>query len=262
MGTRFDSFLQSLVERLDNENTIGIAMAGSYARGDCGPYSDVDIQLFVRQMPAATNERAYLRCLDGYLVSISFTTLEDEYASLRNPKTAIRAIPGLRQLRILLDKDGSIAALKEFAEKTAWEPMQTDANAYASWNLAGCAEEIHKILAGLAQKDESKTLYATWGLTREMADTLLVLHGVFIPTENAYIDLAQETAGRTSDWTCLFRQATGLDPHLTDAPAFIGYGAASLRLYRETASLMQMILQPEDASVVNRTLQVIAEAGY
>ena len=55
--------------------------------------------------------------MKGYLVSVSLTTLEDAYDSLRNPKKAIWVIPGLRQARILLDKDGSIAALKEFAAK-------------------------------------------------------------------------------------------------------------------------------------------------
>jgi hypothetical protein len=262
MSTLSDSFLQSLVARLDDENTIGVTMAGSFARGEGRPYSDVDLQRYVRQMPVKASETYYLRFIDGYLVSIKTTTLEDEYASLRIPQQAIWTIPGLRQLCILLDKDGSIAALKEFAVKTTWGPLQTAADAYASWNLSGCAEEIHKILGGLAQRDESKTLYAIWGLTRELANTLLVQRGILIHTENAYIDLAQEAAGRSSDWTRQFRLAIGLDPLPPEEPAFIGYGAASLRLYRETARLLQSILLPEDAAVVNRTMEIIAEAGY
>ena len=170
MSILSDSFLQFLVAQLDNENTIGVIMTGSYARGEGGPYSDVDIHCYVRQMPATAAETSYLRYIEGYLVSVSLDRLEDAYASLRNPKKAIWAIPGLRQARILLDKDGSIAALKEFAAKAAWETLQTAANAYASWNLSGCAEEIYKILAGLAQKDEFKTLYAVWGLTHGLAN--------------------------------------------------------------------------------------------
>ena len=45
-----DSFLQFLVIQLDNENTIGVTMTGSYARGEDGSYSDVDIHFYVRQM--------------------------------------------------------------------------------------------------------------------------------------------------------------------------------------------------------------------
>ena len=262
MSVPSDSFLQSLVDWLDNENTVGVAMAGSYARGDGGQYSDVDIHHFVRQMPADPAETYFLRYMDGFLVSFSLTTLEDEYAYLRDPKKAILAIPGLRQLRILLDKDSTVAILQEFAAKITWEPMQAAADAYASWNISGCAEEVHKILAGLAQRNESKTLYAIWGLTRELANTLLVRCGILIPTENAYIDLVQEAAGRTSDWTRQFRLATGLEPFPPEEPHFVGYGKAGLCLYRETARLLQPVLSCEDANVVERTLEIIAEAGY
>ncbi len=237
-------------------------MAGSHARGEGERYSDVDIHCYVNQMPANAAVTNFLRYMGDYLVSISLTTLEEEYASLGNPKKAIWAIPGLRQLRILLDKDGSITALKEFAIKTEWEPMQEAANAYASWNLSGCAEEIHKILAGLAKRNESKTLYAVWGLTRELANTLLVQRGILIRSENDFIDLAQVAAGRTSDWTREFRLAIGLERQPPEEPAFIGYGAASLRLYRETARLLQNIIVPEDGSIVKSTLAIIEEAGF
>jgi hypothetical protein len=262
MNTLSDSFLEFLVAQLDNENTVGIAMTGSYARGEGGPFSDVDIHCYVRQMPAIAAETSYLRFMKGYLVSVSLTRLEDVYESLRNPKKAIWAIPGLRQVCILLDKDGSIAALKEFAAKAAWEALQASADAYASWNLSGCTEEIYKILSGLARRSESKTLYAIWGLTYELANTLLIQRGILIQTENAYIDLVQEAAGRTSDWTRQFRLAVGLDLLSPEKPAYIGYGVASLRLYCETARLLQNILTPKDASIVNQTMAIIVEAGY
>ena len=73
-----------------------------------GIYSDVDIRCYVRQMPVNEAEVYTMRYQDGYLVSIYLTTLENEYASLRSPQKAIWAVPGLRQSRILLDKDGSI----------------------------------------------------------------------------------------------------------------------------------------------------------
>jgi hypothetical protein len=262
MNTLSDSFLQFLVTQLDNANTIGVTMTGSYARGEGGRYSDVDIHCYVRQMPANAAETSYQRFVKDYLVSVTLTTPEAEYESLRNPQKAIWVMPGLRQSRILMDKDGSIAALKEFAAKVPWEALQTSADAYASWNLSGCTEEIHKILAGLARQDESKTLYAVWGLTRELANTLLVQRGILIQSENAYIDLVQETAGRSSEWTRQFRLAVGLDLLPPKKPAYLVYGVAGLRLYCETAKLLRDILLPEDASIVSQTLAIIAEAGY
>ena len=262
MSTLPDSFLQSLVAQLDNENTIGITLAGSFARGEGGEYSDVDIHQYVRKMPEKIADGFYLRTMDGYLVSIALVSLEEKSASLRDPTRAIWAVPGLCQERILLDKDGSIAALKEAAAKFTWEPLQAEADAFASWNLASMAEEVHKVLAGLAQQDGSRAIYATWGLVDDLAKTILVQKGVLIPTENILIILAQETAGRASEWTRQFRLACGLDPLPPGQPPFLGHAAAGLRLYYETARLMQAILQPEDAAVVSYAMKLIEKAGY
>ncbi len=257
-----DSFLQSLVSKLDNENTLGVVLAGSFARGEGGLFSDVDIRCYVRQPPVNAAEVYTMQYLDGYLVSFYLTTLVEEYASLRIPQKAIWAVPGLRQMRILLEKDGSISTLKEAAVKFTWEPLQAAADAYASWNLSGFAEETHKILSGLAERNESKTLNATAGLIHGLATTILVQRGVLIPTENAYLDLAQDTAGRASAWTRQFRLAIGLDPLPMDEPAFIGRGAAGLRLFCETGRLLQNILLPKDSAVIIQTVQIIGEAGY
>jgi len=257
-----ESFLHSLVAWLDDENTIGLALAGSFARGEGDPCSDVDLWHYLQQVPIAEESFPRLLFRDGYLVSITTTTLEKDYASLQNPERAIWAIPGLRQARILLDKDGALAALKETAEKATWSTLQAAADGYASRQLAGCAEEVHKIMGGLAQQDESRTLYAVWGLTRGLATALLVQRGVLISSENTYINSAQAAAGRTSAWACQFRLAIGLDPLPADEPIFFGYGLASLRLYRETFALLRHILLPEDIAVIGRTLEIMAEAGY
>ncbi len=142
MRSLTNSFLQSLVARLDNENTIGITLVGSFARGEGGEFSDVDIHQYVRKMPEKIADCFYLRHMDGYLVSIALVLLEDKYASLRDPKRAIWAITGLCQERILLDKDGSIAELKGAAANFIWEPLQAEADAFTSWNLSCMAEEV------------------------------------------------------------------------------------------------------------------------
>jgi predicted nucleotidyltransferase len=54
MSTLSDSFLQFFVTQLDNENTIGMTMTGSYARAEGAQYSDVDIHCYVWQMPCET----------------------------------------------------------------------------------------------------------------------------------------------------------------------------------------------------------------
>jgi hypothetical protein len=262
MNTLPDSFLKTLLAQLDNENSLGCMLTGSFARGEGSPFSDIDIWQVVREIPADENEQLSMRILDGYLVGIKLTTLEKEYAGLKNPEQAIWVIPGLRQASLIVDKDGSLATLKETAAKATWEPLQPAANAYASRMLSSNAEEVFKILDGLAQRKESKTLYALWGLTHGLSNALLVQRGILVHTENVYIDFAQAAAGQTSGWTRQFRQAVGLDPLPAGLPGYIGLGRAGLGLYRETVTLLKEILMPEDAVIINWTVESISGAGF
>jgi hypothetical protein len=262
METLPDPFIKKLADSLDGDNTLGVTLVGSFARGEGGPYSDVDLWLFVRQEAGQRAAPVSYEYQAGRLVTVKTTTLEKEYSSLQNPRKALWTIPALRQSRILLDQDGSIAALKIAAETAAWEPLQKAADAFASSTLASTSEEIHKILDGLARLDESKTAFAIWGVTQNLSEAILVQRGMFVPTENVYLDRAQEAAGRTSGWTRQFRLALGLDPLPPGEPTFIGYGQAGLRLFRETAGLLQDILQPEDARIVDLTLKILKKAGY
>ncbi len=257
-----EPFLQKLVALLDDGNTLGIVLEGSLARGDGDRFSDIDIYHYLRQMPAGPVRPYSLQVVDGYLVSVSQTNIEAEYASLRIPEQAIWSIPALRQARILLDKDGSLAALQEAARQASWEPLQQAANAYAGWNLSGCGEEVRKVLSGLARQDESKVLYATWSLARGLANALLVQRGAFVSSENEFIHAAQQAAGRDSAWTCQFRRATGLDLSRTEGPAYRWYGLADLALYRESVTILWQVLPAGEKLVVDQTLQLVAEAGY
>jgi hypothetical protein len=262
MTTPLDSLLRSLVSKLDDDNTVGVTMAGSLARGEGNRYSDVDIQHYVRVVPATKVEANSLRFLDGFLVSVHTNSLEEETAGLRDPHRAIWVVPGLRQARILLDKDGSVACLIESAKAFRWSDIQPAADAMASWQLCNLAEEVYKILGGLEKRDESKVLYAIASMHFDLVETLLVQRGVLVPTENAYFDLAQAAAGRDSEWTRQLRLAAALDPLPADRPVYVTRGVACMNLYRITTDLMAGILRPEEAAVVRRTLAVMTEAGY
>jgi hypothetical protein len=257
-----DPFLRSLVSRLDDQNTIGITMAGSLARGESDKFSDIDIQHYVRILPEKKTKANSLRFLDGFLVSIHASLLEDEADCLLNPHRAIWVVPGLQQARILLDKDGSVARLVESARNFCWSHIQPAADALVSWQLCGLAEEVHKILGGLETRNESKTIYAVSSLLFDLVETLLVQHGILVPTENAYFDLAQKTAGWNSEWTRQLRLAAALEPLPHGIPAYVTRGIAAINLYRLTASLVAEFLRPDDAAVVHRSIAIAREAGY
>jgi hypothetical protein len=257
--TLSDSFIQSILKRIDSPDVIGAGIVGSYARGQEGQYSDVDVDIFVNRLPENPYDRYTLRYWDDKLISLKYTLLDEERAALSDPRRAIWAVPGLRGMKILLDKDGSMAFLQRAARDFDWLPLQPAADAFAAEEIMGNAEEVHKILNGLARGHESTVLYATWGLVKNMLEAVAVQRGLLIISENRYFDIIQESVGRDSKWTGTFRTAWGLDPASSQ---YQTRGAAALRLYRLSAAMFDALIPEKHRDVVNHTLQIIKDAGY
>ena len=254
-----DPFTQSVLQKIDSPDVIGVGIVGSYARGQESKYSDVDIDIYVNKPPANPYDRYTLRYWEDKLVSLKQTLLDDERAALTNPRRAIWAVPGLRGMKILLDKDGSMAALQKAAIEFDWSTLQSAADEFAAEETMGNAEEVHKILNGLARRHESTVLYASWGLVKNMLEAVAVQKGIMMISENRYFDLIQDAVGRDSKWTSAFRTAWGLDPVSSQ---YRRRGAAALKLYQLSAEMFDALIPEKHRDVVNKTLQAIQEAGY
>jgi len=254
-----DTFIQSVLETIGSPDILGVGIVGSYSRGQESKYSDVDFDIFVSKVPDNPYDRYTLRYWDGKLVSLKYTLLDDERSALTNPRRAIWAVPGLRGMKIVLDKDGSLTALQQAAHVFDWSSLQSAANEYAAEEVTGCAEEVHKILNGLARGHESTVLYATWGLVNGMLSAVVVQRGLMIVSENRYFDLIQDSVGRNSQWTRAFRAAWGLDPN---ASQYQSRGTAALMLYRLTAAMFDELIPEKHRDVVSITMHLIREAGY
>lgn len=254
-----NTFIQSILEKIDSPNVIGVGIVGSYARGQENQYSDIDFDIYIHKPLEDPNESYTLRYWDNKLVSLKYTLLDEERSALTNPRRAIWAVPGLRGMRILLDKDGSMAALQKAACEFEWSPLQPAADEFAAEEIMGNAEEVHKILNGLARAHESTVLYATWGLVKNMLEAVAVQKGLMIVSENRYFDLIQDAVGRDSKWTAAFRTAWGLD---YASSQYQPRGAAALKLYRLTATMFDELIPERHREVINNTLRLIKEAGY
>jgi len=254
-----DPFIKSVLERIDSPEVIGVCIVGSYSRGQESRYSDVDFDVFARKLPASDYDRYTLRYWDGKLVSLKYTLLKDELAGLKDPRRAIWTVPGLRSMKIVLDKDDSLADLQTRAQKFDWSLLQADADEFAAEAIMGNAEEVHKILNGLARGHESTVLYATWGLVANILETVAVQRGIMITSENRYFDLIQESVGRDTKWVSAFRTAWGLN---STSSQYQSRGAAALTLYRLTAAMFDGLIPGKHREVVDHTLRLIKEAGY
>lgn len=254
-----DPFIQSVLEKIYSPEVVGAGIMGSFARGQEAKYSDVDFDIFVRALPEREYDRYTLRYWEGKLVSLKYTLLEEERAALSDPRRAIWAVPGLRGMQIVLDRDGSLAELQTLAQNFDWSPLQPAADEFAAEEVMGSAEEVHKILNGLAAGHESTVLYATWGLVKNMLEAVAVQRGILILSENRYFDLIQDAVGRDTKWVSAFRAAWGLD---STSSQYQTRGAAALTLYRLTAAMFDRLIPEKHREVVNRTIRLIKEAGY
>jgi len=257
--TLSDPFIKSTIKKINSPDVVGIGVVGSYAHGEESKYSDVDFDIFVSKLPKNEYDRYTLRHWDGKLVSLKYTVLDDELAALENPRRAIWAVPGLRGMKIVLDKDGSLAELQKMAQKFNWSLLQPAADEFAGEMIMGNAEEAHKILSGLDRKHESTVLYATWGLVKGMLEAVAVQRGIMIVSENRYFDLIQASVGMDTKWVSAFRTAWGLD---STSSQYQSRGAGALTLYRLTAVMFDGFIPEKHRDVVKNTLKLIKEAGY
>ena len=233
----------SLIGEFAGDGVLAMLLTGSHARGNATRYSDIDLVRFVEHAPTTTAERYRLRYRADWLVSVTTTTRAAMREELWRPERAIFAVEGLRRARILLDRDGQLAALQADAVAFEWAPLQPAADAYAREMLMGLAEEAHKGLTGLSRGDEGTMLYACLGLVRELTRVVVVQRGVLMTSENDFLVGAQRTAGYDSAWTRLHRQLTGFEPlPATRSPA-VARAAAALRLYVETVRLLHDVLE-------------------
>src|ERR1051325_2339913 len=123
-----DIFIQSILKNVDSSDVIGIGITGSYARGQESSYSDVDLDIYVSKLPENSSDRYTLRYWDDKLVSLSRIFLEEERSALADPRRAIWAVPGLRGMRIVLDKENSLSVLQKAAQDFDWSPLQPAAD--------------------------------------------------------------------------------------------------------------------------------------
>lgn len=266
-----EAFIKALVEEIatsdrltgiDGQWVQAVGLTGSHARGTATVYSDVDIYVFVPAQGTPTYEGYQLRRFNDQLVSISITTIEAKRADLTRPESAIHAVLGLRQMRVLYDtvhpdKPGLLETLRREGVDFQWSPLQASADAFSSRQLMGYAEEVHKLLGGLVKNDASTMLYGTYGLVLGLADLIATHYGLMIESENSAFQDVMACMGLESMWTRHFRVAAGFMDTLDDWTPAESRARAGLQLYAETARHLHAIIEPRHAEVINFAVDAI-----
>jgi hypothetical protein len=127
--------LEQLIQRFDVPGVHALVLMGSYARGEAGPYSDIDVVRFTdgTDLPGAGSS-----LMDGHLVVVSDVAPGQVERWFSEPEVAADTIMGVRSAQALLDRDGSFAGIQTRAKAFAWDQaMQERANHWASAMLVG-----------------------------------------------------------------------------------------------------------------------------
>jgi predicted nucleotidyltransferase len=251
-----EEFLNALLAELDNDETIGIILGGSYARNEATPFSDVDIACFVRDSLQPPPKRFIYR--DGRLLSIGIRTIASVHSELARPERAIFIVSGYR--RVLLDKDGSVSKLMLEIETFKWEPLQKAADSYTSFGMMIYAEQVHKILSEIFKRDDLALSYATSKLLYNLTEAMAVQRGVLVKNDSTYFRQVQEVIGLNSTWTRYHRLALGIDEVAADDRPVKTRGIATLYLYKETVALLRSAMHPDHLEVAEQAIRVIDKA--
>jgi len=250
---------QALAARFDTPDVKAIVLMGSHARGDPGPYSDVDLVRFVEDgQDALVGAGSHL--IDDRLVVISNVTRAEVETWFTQAAVAVKNVVGVRKARAIIDRDETFASIQTRAQTFTWdENLQLQADIWASHQMVGWIEEMHKCLEGLRRADVGRMLNGLFGGTFGLSNVMQVQRGVLISGDNGFYDEVAQAIGLDSQWTHLRSIAFGVsDVH--GRPASLRERVvAGLGLYVVTAELLSDALQPEDAPLIQQTVALINE---
>ncbi|MCZ0939342.1 MAG: nucleotidyltransferase domain-containing protein [Caldilineaceae bacterium] len=264
------------LEDWKTEHTVAFALLGSYARGDAGPHSDVDVVRFVDddkhedeartflvgERERGTRRHEYVGAMHNpqrWLVVRSTVTPSQVESWFSEPGQALNIIAGLRDGRPLWDPNGQFAAIQHRAKEFKWtEVLQKKADRLAGKELVGWIEEAHKGLEGLRRNDTGRLLNARFGLSWGLAWVMRLHRGVFSTSDNTFFSDVIGVVGPETRWAKLLNQAFGVATE-ADGETFAlrKEVTAGLSLYCETFSLLKKSLPSEDVLLIEATVQRI-----
>jgi hypothetical protein len=246
-----EGLLEGVIAEVDREEVVGAILGGSYARGIATALSDVDVALFVQERGQVRPRRYFYR--QGLLVSVTTKCLDGVRADLERPAMAIRVVPGLSEARVLVDKDGSVAALLDEVARFEWEPMREKANRHVSDLMNGLTENVQKLANEVTKGNTPGVSYILDKVLDALTEALVVYRGLMIRSDSTYYAQAQEAAGDDSEWAAYHRRAAGLTGASLDERA-----RACLYLHLLTREAVRPAMDPDYAKVVEEAARRVA----
>jgi hypothetical protein len=253
-----DEFLRALVDELAGKQTVAIILAGSHAQGEATPYSDVDLAHLVAAPLSGPDKRYYYR--DGHLVSVATRPLAWFRAAVTRPEQAVFYVAGLREARILLDRQGAFRAFQQELENFSRAPLQEAANSYASSAMMHLAELAHKVLSALVRGDKLSLFEATSGLWYALTQAVAVQRGVLAVSSHSHVRQVREVVRTDAPWTRYHGLVAESGVQGARSKSVEAHATVALCLYQETVALLRPVIRSGHREVAEQTVVTIEVA--
>jgi len=238
-----------VAEELAERGARAVALVGSYASGEAGPESDLDL--------LAVGPKSYswnLQRRDGLLVSVSSRPFEEYRKAFALPEEVCAVVPGWRGAVILHDPEGLAAAMVREAREWDWGPLERRCDAWVAEQITGHAEEVHKLVAALRSGNTSAAAVQRSLLAVHLAPVLAVHRRILYGSENRLWDLVSDEMGE--EWRLLQAGALGQGDETFEETC-----TAALRLYELADGEVAALLDERQRGVIGYALAMAGRGG-
>ena len=226
-----------------------VVLTGSHARGDATPQSDIDLYA-IGDGPDYRLERRH-----EYLVSVSWRTEEHIVRAFESPPDVGGLVPGWRQAIVLADPSGVAAGLIGRARSWSWAVIGDQLlNEWVAEQLAGYAEEVHKLVSHLAQRKLQFAAVQRSLLALRLPVIMAVHKRILYDSENDLWDLVADRMD--VDWAKNQVAALGL----TGRPFHESCDGA-LALYVLACESASSLFDPRQKTVVDHACDLARQAA-
>lgn len=220
---------KEIIQRLDGDGVIAIALLGSHGSGDPALYSDLDIDVIMASPPEEHTHRYEL--WGDTLASIQISGIAKIRKRLSDPKGAIWAGHSFPNCAVALDRTGELSALKAEAASIARQTLEEKGRHAAIAGVREMAEEVCKIAGGLREGEAWRAAASQGYLHYRLNEAAAMLTGTLLSSENQqFVEVGKAIPG----WEDLASRSLGIT-----AANHGDQCRASLEMYVALADLLE-----------------------